>query len=87
MSDYLARLREVATEGAEQTERTKHYTHSTGVMSPVLLALLDVADAAAEIASDDYLEQPGLYATGIRREEAIALTEAVARLRETGEQQ
>lgn len=47
-----------------------------------VLALLDVAEAAQEIASPGYLEQPGPYATGIRRDEAVALTEAFYRLRE-----
>lgn len=50
--------------------------------SAAVLALIAVAETAAEIASDDYLEQPGPYATGIRREEAVALTEAVHRLME-----
>lgn len=58
--------------------------HTGFVVVPhnTVLALLDVAEAAADIASDDYLEQPGPYATGITCEEAVALTEAVRRLRE-----
>jgi hypothetical protein len=47
-----------------------------------VLALLDIADAAQEIASDDYLEQPGPYAQGIRRDEAVELTEALHRFHE-----
>lgn len=47
---------------------------------PTVSKLLAVVEAAQEIASDDYLEQAGPYATGIHREEAIVLTEAVAAL-------
>ena len=49
---------------------------------PTVKALLDVAEAAELIESPGFADQPDPYATGIRREDAVALTDALARLRE-----